>query len=311
MSVKTICLLLCTIWLLWCVKLLWKNYVSLEQSKIVFCDVGQGDATLISHRNFQLLVDGGPDTSVLQCLEDELPLFDRRLEVVVLTHPDADHFTGLTAVLDRYEVGELWINNVGKRSLDFYEFYQAVLEAVGTYGLRIVHPRRADETCFVGAFCVKVLSDFREILPSDIFVEPQSFDLLWDMLNFFVPNSYNYNDGSIVLNFQFDHFSLLITGDAEKPEELALIDSGLLTDVDILKAGHHGSKSSSTTVFLSYVRPETSVISCGRGNQFGHPHAVTLETLANYSESIYRTDLQGRVRYVRTPARDWHWETQY
>jgi len=310
MSLKNLCLLFFCIWGLWSIKLWLDSFGDTIQHELVFCDVGQGDAILIRDGDFEILVDGGPDDQVISCLRDHLPYGDRVVELVVLTHPDADHFTGLTRVLQTYQVQTLWANNIGKSSADYYDFYTAVMDQVEQSGLEVMAPALGEFYCVTNQVCVQVVSNFRDFLPYSIFRKRQSFGNLKALFSKFVQSSYNYNDGSIVINLYFDDISVLLTGDAESGQELAMIADGLLTDIDVLKIGHHGSKTSSSPRFLQILRPEIGIVSCGRNNSFGHPHAVTLQSARDFEVSLLRTDLLGEIGYVCAQTGECRWKTE-
>ena len=290
-------------WLL----LVWPNYSS---QAVVFCDVGQGDATLIIDRDFQMLVDGGPDSSVLRCLKRHIPVFDTTIDVLLLTHADSDHFAGLTSVLRQYQVNRLIINNVAKDSPDFYAFYTQVMSEIANSGMRVQFVDMGNRFCLTGSICFTVVSNFNELIPENIFATRKDFARLSDIIHNYIPKSYDYNDGSIVIILDFDEKKFILTGDAEEKAELAIVQAGLLTDVDVLKVGHHGSKTSTSEEFVSKLQPEHAVISCGQGNSYGHPHQNTLDTLREHLVKIWRTDQQGEIMYKQLLPGQWHWQTE-
>ncbi|MBQ6449825.1 MBL fold metallo-hydrolase [bacterium] len=311
MSFKTICLLFIIVWFAWFPKFYSLFVHHRTTARVVFCDVGQGDASLIVDGDFQLLIDGGPSLDVLSCLTQNVSPFDHELEWLVLTHADADHFYGLTSVLQTYTVRHLMIYNMAKASDDFYAFYQAVWSQLQVGNLEVVFPALGARQCLSSRVCVEVLSEFRDFFPLNIYQDHQSFENLSDMITKFVPKSYDYNNGSIVLKLYFDQFSFLFTGDAEEPQELAILDTGLLTKVDVLKSGHHGSKSSSSPLFLAAVQPENIVISCGLENSYGHPHQLTLQRYADLGAQVWRTDLQGTIVIDFDDNGYWHWSSPH
>ena len=310
MSFKFKFCLLVLIWLTWWVKDWWQTQTLLNETKIVFCDVGQGDAIFVAHKNMQLLIDGGPNSSVLACLQREMPHSDHTIETVILTHADADHFSGLIGVFSNYEVGELIINNAPKASPEYYDFYKAVWQQLKRGSLNVHTPQFGEQWCLSAQICVQILSNSENILPVDIYQNFVDFASFSALLAKFVRPSYSYNDGSIVVKLQIDQFSILLTGDAEHLQELALIDGGLLTDVDILKMGHHGSKSSSSIEFLGLVKPEICIVSCGRNNSYGHPHRDALIRAGEYCTNLYRTDEMGWLKLVSKNDGIWYWETE-
>lgn len=255
--------------------------------RFVMCDVGQGDALLVSHGFAQVLIDGGRDDRVIDCLNRYMPFWDQHLELVVLTHPDADHYGGLATVLQTYTVSKLLIGAT-KESADFDRFWEFVqIEQLS--GMQVMTPSEGQ----------------RLLIGNDV-----SFEVLWPpgipqaetRLSAYPhqklvkkQQEINYNDESIALLLQLGTAQVLMVGDLEAAGEQALVDRGLLLDVDILKVGHHGSKTSSTPAFLAEIRPEFSLISLGKNNAYGHPHPEILRRLEDLGSQIMRTDLLGSI----------------
>ncbi len=274
----------------------------------VFCDVGQGDAILIYYRFTQLLVDGGKDTSVLRCLQKQLPFWDKKIEVVVATHPDADHINGLVGVFKHFSNDLIITNGDIKKTADFQEFREA-LSRKKLENTQVVIGKRGDSIIVADTISAVVLSP-QEVnrytspldgLPNELNTETK----LWDKNNNKLPKEYNYNDGSIVLLVSHGNSSILLTGDLESTGEQALINASLIKHVTILKVGHHGSKSSSTTDFLTLLRPEISIISSGKNNSYGHPAPEVLARLAQIGTSIFRTDQLGTIHFVSDGEKMW------
>lgn len=245
----------------------------LPQDKVVFLDIGQGDSILFQRGTQQVLVDGGAGAAVLARLAEEMPWFDKRVDVIVSTHPDKDHLEGLLQVLRRYEVGlvmlpavphtsqlqESWINELEKQ-LD----ERGVKVQIATRGQRLV----LDQLSF------HVLSPWPELIAA---LHGET------------------NNGSVVMRADYGDLSVLLTGDAEFSTEQQLVaqDPGNL-QVDILKVGHHGSKGSSGAEFLKAVSPRLAAISVGKNNAYGHPTSETLARLTGMP--VVRTDESGSVR---------------
>ena len=306
MWTRKLFLFLFIIWWLWSI-LGWLDVCNYHpEVKVVFCDVGQGDATLVVDGNYQMLIDGGPNAAVLRCLMSEMPPGDNQIEVMLLTHADSDHFAGLTYVLSSYQVGKLIVNNAPKASLDYYQFYHAVCEEIDNSGLLVDEVVFAQNWCETKNLCLRVVTDFHDALPRKIFSYNMNFQELSDLIKKYLQNSYNYNDGSIGIIVEFVGKKFMFTGDAENASELAMVESGLLEKVDVLKIPHHGSKTSSTPKFLSILQPETSVISCGQANSYGHPHKIVLDRLNDIESTIYRTDKHGKVKTIYRDGK-WQW----
>ena len=232
-------------------------------------NVGQGDAILLQTPTGEnILVDGGPDDSVLAELGKILPLWDHTLDLVVATHTDADHITGLVSVLKRYQVKEVLTPLPSKSTKISEAWQQAVLaEPAVNY--------------------VDAADDYRW------------GEVVWDtLLPISSENiSADTNNSSIVAKLTYQGLSMLLTGDMEAPEENLLMQIYPATSVDVLKVAHHGSKYSSGANFLAATTPLISVIEVGKNN-YGHPTEATLNRLKSIGSAVYRTDENGTVRLV-------------
>jgi competence protein ComEC len=238
---------------------------------VAFLDVGQGDAIFIeTPGGVQILVDGGPEGSVLLSeLGRHMPFWDRSLDMVVLTHPDADHLSGLVPALERYGVRAVVTRRVGHES-ELVTAWEAVLAEEGATLIRGEAGTRLD------------LSDgvTLEILhpgPELVMEEDQA----------------DTNDNSVVVRLTYGEVAFLLTGDIEARVERNLVRSDVYLHSTVLKVGHHGSESSSTQAFLDAVRPQVAVISVGQDNRFGHPAGEVLARLEG--ALVYRTDEDGTV----------------
>ena len=268
-----------------------------QETRLVVCDVGQGDAILIIDGTHQILIDGGPDSSVLYCLQEEM-LNDDQIELVILTHADADHFTGLIDVFQTYKVEKLLINNLYKESPDFDQFYALVKRQQQQQQLQIALPTMAQKWCETERICLEILWCSEQPLPGNIFSYNFEIEKLSDMLKNIDQKNIDHNSGSIVVNLSIDHKNILLTGDIDETTELAMFTRGLLKKIDVLKVAHHGSKSSSSSQFLAVTQPEISLISVGRKNSFGHPTKNTLKRLIGVNSQILRTDLEGKITLI-------------
>jgi competence protein ComEC len=250
-----------------------------KRLELSFCDVGQGDATLVSWGSYQMLVDGGPDSSVLSCLGKSMPFWDRKIELVVVTHPQADHMTGMIEVLKRYEVENFYMSGVENDIAEVREL-KRVMEKFEVTNLEF----KAGDGVRLGEVSLEVL------YPIEITSE--------------VCEIKDINEVSTVLRGSYGKFEFLLTGDIDTKieDELRLTDK--LTDVEVLKVAHHGSKTSTSGEFLLAVKPELAVISVGK-NRFGHPTREVLERLRELGAMIKRTDEDGLVRLVSTGEKWW------
>ncbi len=235
-----------------------------------FLDVGQGDAILIQAPDGrQILVDGGPSpAALLDELGEVLPFWDRSLDLVVLSHGDADHVSGLIPLVERYRVTAAVD---GTPSGD--EGGAAWLAAVQDAGIPRMTATRGTRLA-AGAMVLTVLNPGAQAPGS----------------------AADGNDASLVLRVDYGETSLLLTGDAEGEAEQAIMDAGLPLTADVLKVGHHGSGRSTSAAFLAEVAPQVAVISVGAENRFGHPSAEVLARLAGVQ--VLRTDERGRVEVI-------------
>ncbi len=240
-------------------------------------DIGQGDAILLTTpEQHHILIDGGPDATVLTELGEVLPPAFRDLDLVVLTHPHLDHLAGLVPVLERFEVGALLVSGAAYDS----EAYEYFLDQVQGFD-GPVYFAEADTDFRVGSVTLDVLYPFSNEVGQS-FEEP--------------------NNSSVVIKAEWGEESVLLMGDAEKEVEAELLaaweEGEIDLEADVLKAGHHGSDSSSTPEFLEAVSAEWMLISCGEGNSYGHPRQVTLDKAAALGMTVFRTDTEGRISVV-------------
>jgi competence protein ComEC len=247
--------------------------------ELLFLDVGQGDAILVRSPGMRwLLVDTGPpagfgssaDPRVMALLEREGV---GRVEALVLTHPHLDHIGGAVRLLEELPVGAVIDPGMARGTQAFLD----VLEAAQAEGSGWRSARPGDRFPLDGVELRVVHS-----LDSAALAAPGSGD--------------EVNENSLVLHLSFGAFSALLTGDAPTAAEEAAAE--LSGPVDVLKVGHHGSRTSSSRAFLERTRPTVAVISVGRGNRYGHPHEPVLALLLEQAQQVYRTDRNGTVRVL-------------
>lgn len=239
--------------------------------QIIFLDVGQGDATLIDTGTHQILIDCGIDARVLESLGAGLPFWDKHIDILIITHPDLDHYGGCEDVLRSFSVSQVWTNGEVKSSDAFTSFIQTAQENGHLYA--VAQPQRID----LGVFgIIDVL--FPVSAMDDLFIEAKG------------------NNASIILHIPFCQDHVLLMGDAERELEDWLVERyGQQLRSAVLKAGHHGSDTSSQQSFLDIVQPHVVMISAGADNRFGHPHKEVLERFEAGRAQIYRTDQQGNI----------------
>ena len=228
-------------------------------------DVGQGDAILIDLGTTEILIDGGEkNTGAADYIR---PYIDGPLEVMVATHTHSDHIGGLIDILARYRVNDIWLNGDNATSATFSQF----MNAVNAEGASIWEAERGNVI--------------------------QAGNLTFTVLNPARPLFSDQNNNSIVLSLKYGGVDFLFTGDAETRAEAAMLVQSVVPvpDVEILKAGHHGSRTASSPDFLNAINPETAVYSAAAGNSYGHPHKETLINLASIGAKIYGTEVHGTV----------------
>lgn len=261
---------------------------------IVFCDVGQGDAAYIRFPDGRdMLVDGGPNNKVLECLGNHMPFWDRHINVVALTHPQKDHLQGLITVLDRYGTDFFVRSDISNTT----EGYAALMDIVKRRNVREKFVT-TDEAITVGSTTLSVLWPSEEQIAvfkrSHLAQRGATFQ--GSVLGATSPP--NLNDGSIVFSLRYGSFDALFTGDADMRVESGWRNSKLADDtLEVLKFPHHGSKTGMSEEFLSLLRPKLAVISVGK-NSYGHPNEATLATLAAQAIQVKRTDKEGDIEVV-------------
>jgi len=239
--------------------------------RVVFLDVGQGDAILIQTPQQNILIDGGPDKNIIRKLDQYIPLTKRHIDLMVLTHPDGDHLTGLVEVLQRWPVNAVVESGIKSFSPAYIEF-SSLIEFKNIERHIINTPQRI-------------------VFENDLF-----FDFLWPFSQELIANNEgDCNFLSLVAMLNYKENNFLLTGDATQETEEELISQGLNLKADVLKAGHHGSKYSSSMDFLKEVEPEYTIISVGKDNSFGHPSLRVLDNLRKINTKALRTDEKGDI----------------
>lgn len=252
--------------------------------EIISLDVGQGDAILIkTPENQTMLIDGGPSNLVLQKLGEYLPALSKRIDVVLLTHPHADHVTGLIEVLKRYDIGAIILSGANLKTDVYFEFLKTIREK----NIPIVIAQAGEAI------------HFGKNLEFDILSPERAEDLVFNKKSEGFGNGGNdVNDTSVVGKLFFSDFSMIFMGDATSKIENQLLIYGENLKSDILKVGHHGSKYSSSLSFLNTVSPKAAIIEVGAKNRYGHPSPAALGRLGMFNVNIFRTDLNGDIKIL-------------
>ncbi len=260
-----------------------------DELHISFLDVGQGDAILIQRGSQQVLIDGGPSPQTLAVeLGDRMPFWDRTIELVVLTHPQEDHLSGLVEVLERYLVEQVLYPDL-EALADFEDplsLYQRWEKLIEERDIASTTARAGQEIDLGEGVTIAVLH------PPAIPLEGTDSDV---------------NNNSAVLRLRAGRVSFLFTGDIEWEAEVSLLAGASELDCTVLKVAHHGSNNSTSAEFLEAASPQAAVISVGEGNTYGHPHDDVVERLIEEigAENIFRTDQQGTIEFITDGERLW------
>jgi len=235
----------------------------LEPLTVHFIDVGQGDSILIQAPLKSVLIDGGNRND--DAMNYLAALGVEKLDIVISTHPHADHIRGLIRVLETIPVGEV----IDPGVVHTTQVFERYLITIDRLGIKFTEGR-AGMTRDLGGVMMEI-------------IHPVS------------PSRRHLNDASVVVKLTHGEVSFLLTGDAELDSEREMLSRGHDVSANILKVGHHGSKTSTSADFLKAVSPKTAVIMCGESNSYGHPHAEVIERLKKAEVNIYRTDRHGTV----------------
>ena len=239
--------------------------VSANELIVHYLDVGQGDSEILQCGNQTMLIDAGTNDSTKTLIQDIKNLGITRFDIVIATHPHEDHIGGMDAVINQFDIGTVYMPDVTTTTATFSD----VLKALQNKNLTPIHPTAGTVFNLDSAQCTVL-----------------------------APNSPKYpdmNNYSIVIRVVFGSNSFLFTGDAQTQSEAEMLAKGYNLQADVLKVGHHGSDTATSPAFLTAVNPKYAVIEVGTGNDYGHPHAVTLQKLAAAGVTVYRTDLNRTV----------------
>jgi competence protein ComEC len=233
--------------------------------KVHYIDVGQADCALIQYEEHAMLIDAGNNDDADLITEYIRAQGISKLEYIIGTHPHEDHIGSLDTVINSFDIGKVYLPKVTNNTRTFMD----LVSALQNKGLKVSQP-----------------------------VPGSSFQLDEVSCIILAPNSNQYeelNNYSIVIKVIFGDNSFLFTGDAESISEQEMLANGYDLSADVLKVGHHGSSSSTTTEFLSQVQPKYAVISVGKNNDYGHPHRETIANLISSNTIVFRTDQCGTI----------------
>lgn len=260
---------------------------------LIACNVGQGDAILITQGNTQILIDGGPNNQVLDCLSHNMPFYDKTIELVVNTHPEKDHLTGLLAVLDRYQVKLLLANRAAADS----EVFKAVFQKVKDKNIAVFSPQKGDVIKVANMELDTLWPEKNWLaskgITSDIWHDTPMANATIAQTNTNVLGESTITEGlnefSLVFHFKKANFDAIFTGDIDQTIEKQIIADQKFQNIEMLKIAHHGSKYSSSEEFLKAIKPQTAIVSVGK-NSYGHPTQEIIDRLNQLGIKLLRTD---------------------
>ena len=252
--------------------------------EVHYIDVGQGDSILIVQGDHSMLIDAGDNSSGTKVQSYLQANNIDTLDYCVGTHPDSDHIGGLDVILYKFDCKAVWMPDCSKDT----NTYRDVISAINSKNYKITNPVPGD-TYPLGDARITILAPVKDY-------------------------GEDANNNSIAMKIEYGENSFLFTGDCEEEAEADMLASGMDVSAQVMKAGHHGSNTSNTEEFLEAVAPEYFVISCGEGNDYGHPRAEVLNRLRAMGISVFRTDEQGtivavsdgeEITFNTTPSDSW------
>ncbi len=242
----------------------------LKDTHVIFLNVGQGDAILVTHGTHQVLIDGGSDGTVLQEeLGRYMPFWDRTIDIVVATHPDSDHIDGLISIFKNYTVHQFWHTENRKETSQYVTLLNAVHDENGAEDVIVRYGTQAH---------IENAVDMHVWYPFNRNPVEQIKDV---------------NDESVVIVLTVGEEKFYFGGDLSTEYE----DMLPIENITVLKAGHHGSRESTSDIFLQKLKPHDVIISVGKDNRYGHPHEEVLERIKKNDANSYRTDEIGTIVY--------------
>lgn len=240
-----------------------------EKLSVMVIDVGQGDSILVAFgAEDTMLIDAGEDTDAHAVKEELDERGITQIDVLIATHPHADHIGGMAEIIRSYDIGCIYMPDMQSGT----KTYKNIMALIDEHGIELIVACAGESFALGSADCT--------------IVSPGKDD------------NKDANNESVMLLVDYMDTEFLFTGDAEKWAEKRVLEAGYDIDADVLKLGHHGSRTSTSEAFFEAVSPDIAVISCGRDNDYGHPHPETMALLKKYGIEPLRTDLSGDVLFL-------------
>ena len=262
------------LFLITCSILLWSIVIRENRSGVLtvtFLNVGQGNATFIeSPTGVQVIIDGGPNKILMREISAVKPWYDRHVDALIVTNPDRDHYEGFFGLLDKYSVDVFMESGIQDTSAEF----KSLQQKLSNKKIPDILARRGQVIDIGGGAYIKILFPDRDV------------------------SGLASNNASIVARLVYGNTSLLLQGDSPQAMEnyLASLDSADLKS-DLIEVGHHGSRTSSSDIYIKAVSPKYAIISAETGNSYGHPHKETLEVLDKFGVQTLATCKMGRITF--------------
>ena len=248
---------------------------------IYVLNIGQADATLIQYNGKNMLIDTGDADHRTTLVQQLRAHHVQEIDSIIITHPHGDHLGGMAALFNNFKINQIYDNGVEVNN----GMYRNYLKNISAKGIPYKVLRNGDKITLGDDLIFDILAPTEPLFTKENTRKSTSNGIT--------------NNNSIVCKLTYHDFTMLFTGDAQKEAEKQLLSNhrGALK-ADILKVGHHGSKTSTSPAFVQAVSPQAATISCGAGNEYKFPHKPTLDTLQKHSVTVYRTDNDGTISIV-------------
>ncbi len=273
--------------------IIFKNIID-NRTTIVFCDVGQGDGTYIRIRNkVDVIIDAGPDNSILKCLGEHMPFYDRTVELAFITHPQKDHYFGFIEIGKRYQINNLFMNPINSKN----ESFQTLLRILEEKHTTVFFPYEGTKIESTGA-AIEFLWPTKKLILNSTSRNTETFKYQnsGTINKYLGETELDPNEFSLVFKLREDNISALFTGDAS-PGILHSLSQNKNIKVNILKVPHHGSKNGLNREFLELADPRVSVISVAKNNRYGHPSREIAEMFKELKLAYITTADEGSITF--------------